>query len=179
MAGLFEALISRLPQQPQRLLSRATVNELPYGKEIQRLRVLLFESPIVPRLGGLEIDRVAILPSFQIPRQLMLGFTVSIIDCTLQPIVGELGVLIQEIPKAKVHPELPLSLCVVTLGQIFKLAKPVLASLRISWKPFFPSCVPERCMVTSNWITLLCGGLHHSKSGNVVVAVKRFPCLQK
>jgi len=32
--GLFEALVSRLPQQPQRLFRRAAIDELPYGKQV-------------------------------------------------------------------------------------------------------------------------------------------------
>lgn len=48
--SLFEALVSRLPQQPQRLFRRAAIDELPYGKQVECFRVILLKSPAVPRL---------------------------------------------------------------------------------------------------------------------------------
>jgi hypothetical protein len=37
----------------------------------------------------------------------------------------------------------------------------------------------ECCIKASNWIALLRGGLHQSKSGNVIVAIIGFPGFQK
>src|SRR5688572_14431705 len=102
MLGLFEALVGRTLEQGNRLLGDLAALEFAQCERVEGLGMLLLECTLIPLFGGLLVLRVAILPRFQIPRQMVLRFTPTVFSCDLKPVVRSFNVQRQQIAKSVV-----------------------------------------------------------------------------